>query len=66
MASGARKPEDLPAVLKPSQAASFLGLGRNTIYDAIRRGDIYAIRIGGRLVIPTDRLLRDWPKEEAS
>jgi hypothetical protein len=30
-----------------------MGLSKNPAYDAIKRGDIPSIRIGGRIVIPT-------------
>jgi excisionase family DNA binding protein len=40
--------------------AKILGVGRNAVYDAVKRGDVRAIQIGKRLVIPKseiDRLL---------
>lgn len=42
------------------EAAALLGISRNTTYEAIRTGQIPAIRIGRRLVISRvqlDRLL---------
>jgi excisionase family DNA binding protein len=39
-------------------AAKVLGIGRNSAYEAIRRGEIPAIRIGRRLVVPVDALER--------
>jgi predicted DNA-binding transcriptional regulator AlpA len=30
-----------------------MGLSKNPAYDAIKRGDVPSIRIGGRIVIPT-------------
>jgi excisionase family DNA binding protein len=41
-------------------AAKILGVGRNAMYGATKRGDVRAIQIGKRLVIPKseiDRLL---------
>lgn len=38
-------------VLKPEEAAVLLGLGRNTVYTAVRRGDIPSARVGGRILI---------------
>lgn len=36
--------------------AKYLGLGRNQIYDAVKRGEIPALRIGNRILVPTERL----------
>jgi excisionase family DNA binding protein len=33
-----------------------LGIGRNAAYEAVRRGDIPAIRIGRRLIVPIEAL----------
>lgn len=37
-------------------AARLLGVGRNTLYDAVKRGEIPHIRIGRRILIPTSAL----------
>ena len=42
--------------LTPIEAANFLGLGRNTVYDAIKRGEIPSIRIGKAIRVPTASL----------
>ncbi len=34
------------------EAGRLLGLGRNASYDAAKRGDIPALRIGRRLLVP--------------
>ena len=34
------------------EAAKALGIGRNTAYEAIRRGEIPVIRIGDRKLVP--------------
>lgn len=39
-------------------AADLLGIGRATAYDAVRRGEIPALRVGRRLLVPTGTLLR--------
>ena len=39
-------------------AASILGVGRGTAYKAVRSGDISAIRVAGRLLVPTSALAR--------
>ncbi|MBM3531159.1 MAG: helix-turn-helix domain-containing protein [Alphaproteobacteria bacterium] len=35
-----------------------MGLSKNPAYDAIKRGDIPSIRLGGRIVVPTAPLRR--------
>ncbi len=38
------------------EAARILGIGRNSAYEAIHRGEIPAIRIGRRVVVPRKAL----------
>ena len=33
-----------------------LGIGRNSAYEAVKRGDIPSIRIGRRILVPTKAL----------
>lgn len=40
------------------EAAQILGIGRNSAYEAVRRGELPAIRIGRRFVIPKAALER--------
>lgn len=43
------------------EAASLLGIGRNSAYEGVRRGEIPAVKVGRRLLIPRaalDALLR--------
>ncbi len=50
------------ATLTVDEAAAHLGVGRNAAYEAIRRGEIPALRIGGRILVPRvalERLLAD-------
>ena len=37
---------ELPEVMTVEQAARYLGIGRNSAYEAIHRGDLPALRIG--------------------
>lgn len=53
-----RELQDLPPTLTVEQAAKLLGVGRNQTYEAVARGELPAMRIGRRWVIPTVRLLR--------
>jgi excisionase family DNA binding protein len=50
-------PSLLPPTLPPARAGRLLGIGRRQTYEGIRRGDIRAIRIGRRLLVPTSWLL---------
>lgn len=44
--------------LSVAEAAQALGIGRRLAYEAVRRGDLPAIRIGDRrVVVPTAALL---------
>lgn len=49
---------DAPDALKVDEAARIARIGRNQMYDAIRRGDLYAARIGRSLRIPKAELAR--------
>lgn len=44
--------------LKVNQAAALLGVDRNTLYEAIKRGEVPSIRIGRSIRVPTAGLLR--------
>jgi len=44
--------------LTVGEAAKLLGIGRGTAYEAVSRGDIPAIRVGRRLVVPRAALER--------
>lgn len=50
--------ERLPPLLTVDQAIGLTQLGRSTIYQAIRSGDLPSIRIGRRVLIPKASLLR--------
>ena len=49
------------------EVAHVLGIGRNSAYEAVRRGEIPAVRLGRRLLVPKaalERLLSSWvPKD---
>ena len=40
------------ATLKVAEAARVLGIGRQTAYELIRRGELPALRLDKRLVVP--------------
>ena len=45
-------------VLTVREAAAYLRLGLNTTYEAIRRGELPAVRVGRRLLVPRAALER--------
>ena len=49
--------DQLPPTLSVSEAAEFLGFGRNAVYEAVRTGAIPSLRIGRRIRIPSHALL---------
>lgn len=47
---------NLKPTLTVEEAAHYLCLGRASAYEAVRRGEIPAIRIGRRWIVPTAAL----------
>jgi excisionase family DNA binding protein len=43
--------------MKVPEAAKLLGIGRNTAYEAVKRGELPVIRIGRRILICVQALL---------
>ena len=59
---GAHVMLDQRQTLSVEAAAKVLGVGRNTAYEAIRKGELPAIRLGKRLLVPVialERMLAD-------
>lgn len=55
-------PAIVPALLSPAQAATYLALSRNSIYNLMRDGKLASVKIGGARRIERvelDRLIRD-------
>ena len=55
---------DAPATVTVEQAARILGVSRGAAYRAVRAGEIPAIRVGRRIIVPVralDELLRARP-----
>ena len=52
------KKEQLPATMSAFEAAEFLGIGRNAVYEAVHRGDLPSLKINSRIRIPTHALLK--------
>jgi excisionase family DNA binding protein len=49
---------ELPDVLTVAEVAQLLRLGRGSIYEAARRGELPCVRVGRRLLFPKDALAR--------
>jgi excisionase family DNA binding protein len=61
-----KPPAPEAATLTVDEAAQRLRIGRNQCYEGVRRGDIPAIRVGARWLVPIsalDRLLRCEPTQ---
>ncbi len=50
--------EDMPDFLTIEEAGKILRLGRNASYSAAARGDFLTIRIGRRLIVPKQGLIK--------
>jgi excisionase family DNA binding protein len=48
---------DLPPTITVELAGELLGISRRSAYRAAARGELPALRLGRRLVVPTARLL---------
>lgn len=51
-------PGDAPRFLTALEAAAYLGIGRNTVSQLVKRGELPGRRIGGRFYIPREELER--------
>jgi excisionase family DNA binding protein len=49
---------DLPPTLPVERVAKLLGVGRNAAYEAVASGQLPALRVGRRWVVPTVPFLR--------
>jgi excisionase family DNA binding protein len=59
----------LPAVVPVAIYSRALGVSSDTVYDAIKRGDLKALHLGRRILLPLAPLIRALelsPIEEAS
>jgi len=48
--------EDIKLTLSVEEAAKVLGIGRNLCYEKVKTGEIPAIKIGKRLLVPKKAL----------
>lgn len=49
---------ELPLVLTVAEAARLLRVGRSTAYEMANRGDIPVVKLGRRLLVPREALLK--------
>lgn len=49
---------DEPVVISIEEAARLSGISRQSAYEAARRGEIPSVRIGRRILVPRNKLLR--------
>lgn len=40
-----------PLAVSPEEAARLIGIGLNTMYRALRRGDIPSVKVGSRILV---------------
>jgi excisionase family DNA binding protein len=52
------KAKDSATMLSVESAAKQLGIGRQTAYEGIRRGEIPSVKICGRILVPRAALAR--------
>jgi excisionase family DNA binding protein len=52
-------------LLRPTEAAEAIGIGRSKIYQLLARGEIPSVRIDGVLRVPIDKL-REWVKQKTA
>jgi excisionase family DNA binding protein len=48
--------EPVQRTISVSKAAEVLGISRTTAYECVRTGDLSALRLGGRIVVPTQAI----------
>jgi len=48
-----RMPMTDRATMTVTQAATVLGISRTAAYECVRRGEIPSLRLGGRIIVPT-------------
>ena len=50
--------DNLPPILTVEQTATLLGISRGLAFAAVRAGEIPHVRIGRRILVPREALLR--------
>jgi excisionase family DNA binding protein len=55
---------NLPDWLRVEETAAWLGIGRDMAYSLVRTGELPAVSLGRRIIIPRSRLLA-WMEGQA-
>ena len=55
---------DAKLLLRPTEVAEAIGVGRSKVYELLAKGELPSIRIGGSLHVPVNKL-RDWIDKKA-
>lgn len=50
--------EELPITMTPREAASAIGLGKDTVYELIHTGRLEAVRVGRRILVTKTAIAR--------
>ena len=50
-------------LLRPTEAAEAIAVGRSKVYELLARGELPSIRVDGRLRVPVDGL-RAWVEQQ--
>lgn len=50
--------DDLPLYVDAMTVASLLGVSRSTAYELMRKKGFPSMRVGSRIIVPKDKLLR--------
>jgi excisionase family DNA binding protein len=59
-----RKKSPQPLTITVTEAAKRLGIGKNQCYEAVHRGELPAIKIGKRILVPLKALLAKLERSE--
>jgi hypothetical protein len=59
-----KSPDDLPAMLKVKDCASFLGVNVNKMYSIFKRDNFHSIKLSGRYMVTKEEFLR-WIDEQS-
>lgn len=52
-------------LLRPTEAAEAIGVGRSKVYELLASGELPSVRIGSSIRVPLDRL-REWIDRKAT
>ena len=62
--SNCKSYDDLPLFLNASLVAQVLGVSSSTAYELMHEPDFPELRVGNRMVVPKEKLIR-WTEEQS-